>query len=312
MNNSKRDVDFDEDRLPPDQNPIITNSMEKFLFFVELLMRSKQMTGYSTMAVVTGLAGVGKTIAIQTFLNGLEERPHTGLPAGIQIKVTPKSTTRAFLETILKGLGERPRRLHTNSFKIANEAAEAILDYDLKIIFVDESDLLTVDGFEFLRYIFNKTGCPIVVVGLRQILRVIGEHEKFEGRIGPHLPFQPPEQDEVLSTILPQLVIPHWKFDASSEADLVMGMELWNLTKPSFRNLRKVLQYAAILAEIQGKERISRDIVKLSYQMMISQKHPGEPGGTEEEEEETQTEYERESERRHAAREKKKEEEEEA
>ena len=68
MNYSNRGLHFDEDRLPPGQNPIITNSMEKFLFFVELLMRSKQKTGYTTMAVVTGLAGVGKTIAIQTFL----------------------------------------------------------------------------------------------------------------------------------------------------------------------------------------------------------------------------------------------------
>ena len=234
------------------------------------------------------------------------------MPAGIQIKVTPKSTTRAFLETLLKGLGERPRRLPTNSFKIADEAAEAILNYDLKILFVDESDLLTVDGFEFLRYIFNKTGCPIVVVGLRQILRVIGEYEKFESRVGPHMPFQPPVEDEVFSTILPQLIFPHWEFSASSEADLVMGMELWNLTKPSFRNLRKVLQYASMLAEIQDKERISRDILMLSYQMMIGQKHPGELLATEEEEEEAQTEFERESERRQDANEKKDEDEESA
>jgi hypothetical protein len=143
-------------------------------------------------------------------------------------------------------------------------------------------------------------------------LRVIGEYEKFESRVGPHLPFRPPEQDEVLSTILPQLIIPHWKFDGSSEADLVMGMELWNLTKPSFRNLRKVLQYASILAEIQEKERISRDILKLSYQMMISQGHPGELLVTEGEEEEGQTEFERESERRQDAREKKNEDEESA
>ena len=312
MNYGEPDVHFDENRLPPGQNPIITDSMEKFQFFVELLMRSKRMTGYTTMGVVTGLAGVGKTIAIQTFLNSLEERPHTGLPAGIVIKVIPRSTTRAFLEDLLKGLGERPRSLHTNCYKIANEAAEAILDYDLKILFVDESDLLNVDGFEFLRYIFNKTGCPIVVVGLRRILRVIGGYEKFESRVGPHMPFQPPVEEEVLSTILPQLIFPHWEFNASSEADLVMGMELWNLTKPSFRNLRKVLQYASILAEIQEKERISRDILKLSYQMMIGQKHSEELLATEEEEEEAQTEFERESERRQDANDKKNEDEESA
>ena len=46
---------------------------------------------------------------------------------------------------------------------------------------------------------YNKTGCPIVVVGLRQILHVIRKYEKFEGRIGPHLEFLPPDEDEVLN-----------------------------------------------------------------------------------------------------------------
>ncbi len=91
-----------------------------------------------------------------------------------------------------------------------------------------------------------------------------------------------------------------------------MGMEIWNLTKPSFRNLRKVLQYASVLAEIQEKECISRDIVKLSYQMMVNQKPLEELIVTEEEGEETQTEFEKESERRQDAREKKNEDEEEA
>jgi DNA transposition AAA+ family ATPase len=239
---------FDENRLPPGQNPIITVSMEEFQIFIAMLMRSKQQNGYSTMGVVTGWSGVGKTIAIQTFLNSLQDRPHNGLPAGIEMKVMPGSTPRALMETLLKGLGERPRGNTTNRYKIAEEAAEAILNNDLKILFVDEADLLNIDGFEFLRYIFGKTGCPIVVVGLRQILQVINAYEKFGSRVGPHIEFRPPDEDEVLSKILPQLCIPRWTFDPSSEADNAMGMELWDHTKPSFRNLRTVLQYASVLA----------------------------------------------------------------
>ena len=292
---------FDENNLPPGQSPIVTNSMEQFLLFVDMIMQSKQKTGYSTMAVVTGLAGVGKTIAIQTFLKSLADRSHTGFPAGLGITITPGSTTKAIVEILLKGLGEKPRRINSNRYKIADEAAEALVNYDLQIVFVDEAELLNVDGFEFLRYIFNKSGCPIVVVGLRQILRVIAVYEKFESRIGPHIEFHPPRDDEVFSTILPQLIIPRWKFDPSSEADIVMGMELWNRTKPSFRNLRKVLQYASLLAELHEKERISLDILKQSCQMMINPKYPVETLQAEDPEEESQTEFERESERRHDA-----------
>lgn len=147
-----------------------------------------------------------------------------------------------------------------------------------------------------------------MVVGLRQILRVIEVYEKFESRIGPHIEFHPPSDDEVFSTILPQLIIPRWKFDPSSEADIAMGMELWGRTKPSFRNLRKVLQYASLLAELHQKERISRNILKQSCQIMINQKFHGEPLQAEEPEEEPQTDFERESERRQDDREKNQEE----
>lgn len=85
INYRELNLHFDENRLPSGQNPIVTNSMETFQLFADMLMRSKQHNGYSTMGVVTGLSGVGKTIAIQTFLNSLEDRPHNGLPAGIEI-----------------------------------------------------------------------------------------------------------------------------------------------------------------------------------------------------------------------------------
>lgn len=302
INYRELNLHFDENRLPPGQNPIVTNSMETFQLFVDLLMRSKQHNGYSTMGVVTGLSGVGKTIAIQTFLNSLEDRPHNGLPAGIEINVTPGSTPRAPVEKLLTRFGEKPRGNNTNRYKIADEAAEAIVNNDLKILFVDEADLLTIDGFEFLRYIFKKTGCPIVVVGLRQILRVIREYEKFGSRVGPHIDFRPPDADEVLFKILPQLVFPRWRFDPSSEADIAMGMELWDHTKPSFRNLRTVLQYASLLAELYEKERISRDLLQQSWQMMANKQYPEEVLETEEPGGEPLTEYEQESELRQNAR----------
>jgi hypothetical protein len=173
---------------------------------------------------------------------------------------------------------------------------------DLKILFVDEADLLNIDCFEFLRYIFKKTGCPIVVVGLRQILRIIREYEKFGSRVGPHIDFRPPDQEEVLFKILPQLVMPRWRFDPSSKANIAMGMELWDHTKPSFRNLRTVLQYASLLAELYEKERIPRDLLQQSWQMMANKPFPEEALAPEEPAEEPLTEYEKESERRQNAR----------
>jgi hypothetical protein len=299
---------FDEDHLPPGQQPIVTNSLREFLIFVDFIMQSKYKNGYSTMGVVTGLSGIGKTIAIQTFLNGQSPRPHIGLPACIVIKVTPGSPPKALLEKLLTALGERPRGLSSNRYKIADEAAEAIVNNDVKVLFVDEADLLSVDCFEFLRYIFGKTGCPIVIVGLRQIWRVVNRYEKFANRVGLHHHFLPPNEQEVLETILPQLTIPHWRFDPTQKRDMVIGQTLWDWVQPSFRNLRTVLQYASLFTELQGKEWITLETLQLSYRMTpIPKRREALAEGEaldEEEEEEPQTDYEKKSVLRQQAKEK--------
>jgi len=61
---------------------------------------------------------------------------------------------------LLKSFGDNPRSLNANRFKMADEAAEAILSNDLKILFVDDPEQLNAEGFDFLRYIYAKTAAP--------------------------------------------------------------------------------------------------------------------------------------------------------
>lgn len=292
---------FDEDGLPPGQKTIATTSFELFKLQADLLMKSKSKTGYSTMGVVTGLSGVGKTIATWDFIKNLAARSHTGLPACVSIKVKPGSTPRQLVEDLLLSLGERPRSLNTNRYKIADDAAEAILSNDLKALFIDNAEQLNTDGFEFLCYIFDKTGCSIIVVGLSQILRLITRHEKFAGRVGLCLDFLPPDENEVIQTVLPKLVIPRWTFDPSLEADLLLGQKLWTSVRPSLRTLRIVIQNASQLAELHNKERITGDLLNQSFQMTSIKKRKEELAlekETEEREDKPQTDYEVESEDR--------------
>jgi type II secretory pathway predicted ATPase ExeA len=302
---------FDEDRLPPGQEPIVTTSVQKFYLQADFLMRSKRRTGYSMMGVVTGPPGVGKTVALRAFVDGLMARPHTGLPACIVIKVKPGSTPRQLVEDLLTSFGEKPRSITTNRYKIADEAAEAIVSYDLQGLFVDDAEQLDTDGFDFLRYIFAKTGCPIVVVGMPPIERVITMHEKFSGRVGLRLDFLPPDEEEVISTILPQLVLPGWSFDPTVEADVLLGRELWATLGPSLRNLRTVIQNASLLAELEQQPRITRALLKQSFQMTAIPKRREFLAQQEDQAaaaEEPQTEYETQSALRRAAKAKKNEE----
>lgn len=292
---------FDEDRLPPGQAAILTAGVQQCKFEIDMLIRSKQLTRYSTMAMVTGRSGIGKTIAIQVCISSLIAQSPSGLPMCVLIKVKPGSSTRQLVEDLFICFGEKPHRFSTNRYKIADDAVDAILSNDLKVLFVDDADRLTTEGFDFLLYIFAKTGCPIVVVGLGEIKRVVAQYEKFTGRMGPRLDFPTPKEEEVLSVILPQLVIPYWSFDPEREEDYVLGKALWAGVKPSLRSLRVIIQYASTLADMTGKKRITTDLLKQSYQMAPIQKRRGELAldMEEEQEEESQTEYERESERRH-------------
>lgn len=292
------DQDFDGDQLPAEQKPIEIRSLKRFQIFVDMLAQSKQKTGYTTMGAVTGISGMGKTIALLNLLQRQKLRAHIGLPDCIAIKVKPRPNPRTLLEQLLRVFGERPRSISSNRHQIADDAVEVIFSNDPKTIFWDDADNLNVDCFDFLAYIFDKTRCPMAIVGLPQIWRVVNHYEKFSSRVGLRCDFLPPHEKEVLETILPQLIVPLWSFDPTDTEDLLMGQELWEWVKPSFRNLRTVLQYASQFAEAQGEKRITLPILEQSYQATPIPKRRrvlARAEAIEKEGEEIQTEYEKRS-----------------
>ncbi len=260
------DLDF-ENRLPFGQAPIMTNSVQRFHACMQFIMQSREQTGYATMGLVTGDAGLGKTIAIQTYLQDLKPRAYSGFPACVSIKVSPRSTAKALAKTLITTLnGERGGY---NVYDMEGMVAQAIRRNDLDLVLVDEGDWLNVESFEMLRHIFDRTGCPIVVVGLPRILRVINRHEKFVSRIGLHMEFLPLTQEEVLTTVLPSMTLPLWQYDVDNPADQQMGVQLWQRVCPSFRKLRVVLQYASQIACAREAERITPEILAETLRLIL-------------------------------------------
>jgi len=260
--------DFEEDRLPPEQKYIITQNVTKFDMFANKVIEAKGQTGYGLMGIATAPSGWGKSIALHYFLDNVTRHPHTGLPSCIGIRVKPQANPRAMLDDLYKGLGERaPRRL--TRFNIADEAVKIIRATDLRGIFTDESNQLGADGLEFLRYVFDKSGCAVILVALPDIMTVIQRYTTLGDRIGHELRFLPSTEDEVLDTILPELLIPHWVYDRASEVDRRMGQELWAHARSSFRRLRTLLvkasQFSEELTETPDEARITPDILQMAY-----------------------------------------------
>jgi hypothetical protein len=320
--------DFEEDCLPAGQKTIMTQNIIKFDMLARKVIEAKEQTGYGLLGIVTAKSGWGKSIAMRYFLKNVPRRPHTGLPTCIGIRVKPQANPRVLLADLYKRLGERaPRRL--TRFNIADEAVDIIRATDLRGIFTDETNQLGADGLEFLRYIYDKTGCSVIFVGLPDIMTLIQRHEQLDGRIGYELQFLPPTVDEVLDTILPELIVPHWVYDRTSEADRKMGQDLWTHARSSFRELRMLLvkasQFSVDLSETPEEARITPDILPLVYarrygrQISLSQQEekaqPDPPqtdmAETQSDQAETQpdppqTNYEAESKQRHDAKKKKK------
>src|SRR5260370_25198754 len=126
----------------------------------------------------------------------------------LNIQVSPNSSAKVLAKKLIMTLNGEQANL--NVYDMENVAAEAIRRNDLDLILIDEGDWLNVESFELLRHIFDRTGCPIVIVGLPKIMRVITRHEKFASRVGLHMEFLPLTQEEVLTTVLPALTLPYW------------------------------------------------------------------------------------------------------
>jgi len=258
---------FTEDHLPEGQKTIQTNNVKRCKAFLRLI--TDQQRSSPTMGVITGPAGIGKTIATQDYLDSVAPHAHTALPTAIKVKVMPRSTPRALAKTVLDGLLEKPKG--NNIYEMADEAALAIERNEVKLLVVDEADRLNEDSFEVLRHLYDKTGCPIVLVGLPAILRVIEHHEKFSSRVGLRMHFLPLELKEVLTVVLPGLVIPRWCYDPEQESDCLMGTEIWNKVNPSLRKLTNLLEIASQTARVSGLPRISKETIEEAFGWMATQ-----------------------------------------
>ncbi len=256
-----------EDRLPKGQSLIETNNVKRLLTCTYYL--TDPDNPYSTIAVVAAPAGAGKTIAAGVCQQAVERRFSSALPASLKVKVMPRSTSGVLATNVLENLGEPVRG--DNSAQLTAAAARGIERNDTRFIIFDEGDRLDDDSFEVVRYLQDKTGCPILVVGLPSIWRVIERQEKFDSRVGLRLSFEPLSLQEMVEVVLPQLIFPRWSFDPGNDGDRAMGEELWKRVGSSLRKLRNVLTISSKTAIATGADRITLPLITEAFSLVMSQ-----------------------------------------
>ena len=256
------EYDYDEDALPDDQPIIKTSNLTRLMKFVGLLTDSENR--YATMAVITASAGEGKSIATRYCQEMFEQKYQSALPVSIRVKIMPRSTPRSLADDISLVLGERPKR-ETNVYKISKESAKSIRANDTKLVIFDEANRLRDDTFEVVRYLIDKAGCPILLVGLPNVLNVIEPYEQFSSRVGMRMRFEPLTLEEVTKVVLPQMIFPRWTFDPESEQDSLMGKEIWRRCRPSLRKVRNLLDMASKIAKAKQEPKITLATLREAY-----------------------------------------------
>ncbi len=178
MNSYKnRDKGKDSERI------VSLRNMKGVNFLIDEVIISK------TMGVILGDAGVGKTVAIKSYM--------TKNPAHIFVEAVPGMQFKSVLEKIAQKAkvntsGKRPEEL-------IYSIASAFKNTELVLI-IDEAENLTTKTLEGIRRIWDFSRVPIVLVGTYSLSANLngrnGELRQLSSRISKKFEFEPLSEDD--------------------------------------------------------------------------------------------------------------------
>lgn len=231
----------------------------------------------SSISIVSGAPGTGKTTAARLYLADGERQP---LATCALITIPPRATPRQFLNAVTGHIsGQRPVHGAHEAFQ---QTLLVLEQRHTQLLLLDQADYLQRDHLELLRMLVEQTACSIVLIGFPQLLSAIKGHLPTLDRRGLTLEFRPLSEEEVLVEFLPQLFLPGWVYDPTSKEDRHLESYLWGNARPSLRRLRKILTYASLLAKPSDAGKITLETVRLALQMMAPGEHPSSPQSEEE------------------------------
>lgn len=234
-------------------NIVPTHSILEF----STLMQTRTDRETTSIIVVTGKAGTGKSTAIEYFLAHAVQPAHTCLP--VHIPVVAGRGPSAMFNNIFAALGERPRGASVAQKQ--NSLAESLANNGVQLVICDDADRLNIAALDALLQFQSRTKCQIVLVGLPELPERLQNCTEYHDSRVMVSPFHPPNLDEVLDVILPRLAIPRWYFQPNTPAHRAVGTRIWEHARPSLRRLTQVLQIASLTASAEGLDRITPAVI---------------------------------------------------
>lgn len=242
--------------LPAYQPPVETTSLVTLRRQLKMLADVKEMSGYGMMGLFTGNPGLGKSVAAESFA--------ANSPSTVLFRIPEDASPRGVAWSLAKALDLNPSG---TAYEIKWDIIQTLIVTRKTMVIADEGDYLNARTFDTLRYIYDESGVSIAIISLPRLRKVIKKHKKFRSRVGMRERFEPLNEEEVLKTLLPGLKFPRWQYDFNKEQDYALGLFMWQIVKPSLRNLRDLMSRAMVVAVARGKDQlIDMAIVKNALQ----------------------------------------------
>jgi AAA domain len=239
VTNTKNDITGTQN-IPIDMidNTIILTSVVRQFLNLNLLLEQKKIL--PTIGIVTGPAGIGKTVALSCLHHTLAQEAHSP-QSSLVLNASPFLTPSRLVSQLFQQLDTSPDHSgHSLSIGLRQQG--------IRLLLIDNADLLKAETWEMLYMLSDETPCSLLLVGHPELYRHIERHPYVMDRISFTLDLQPASFDEVLHIILPHLAGDKWAFHAENDEDQRLAKELWFHVAPSLRRLRNVLDTAGVLA----------------------------------------------------------------
>lgn len=217
---------------------VLTKNVKGFINLIHNLKNKSD--NISRIGLVYGNAGLGKT---KTAIY-LSIKFDT-----IYIRATNKMTTKWLLEEIAKELDEIPKFYTADIFRQCVNA----LKTSPQMIIIDEIDYLLTDfrTIETLRDLHDKTGVPIILVGMQLAKHKLKKHNHLFDRISEIYNFTEFEYSDIK-----QIVEEISEIDITKEAIRIVH----NKAK-SFRKIVEMIDMFEKVGQANGLMQIDEDIV---------------------------------------------------
>ena len=178
---------------------IKTKNVKQFVSLMDELQ--KVPPNIPKMALVYGEHGLGKSQTIQWWADKNDS---------VYVRATQGMTSRWLLSEIAEELGEEAFYHSQETFTLI----ENNLRLNNKVIIVDEVDyLIDKSIIETLRDLHDKTGCPVVLVGMGAVDKKLARYPHLMDRIYKKLKFEKFNSDDI-KEILTELTDLKFKDDA--------------------------------------------------------------------------------------------------